>query len=64
MSDLGDKTAAIIQGNIELKEASLKPSPEIKKLWKLVHADMRVEFGEAVFRSWLKPYAPVPRPAN
>ncbi|MFK7839780.1 MAG: chromosomal replication initiator protein DnaA [Bdellovibrionales bacterium] len=25
------------------------------KIWKKVHADMRSEFGEAVFRSWLKP---------
>jgi chromosomal replication initiator protein len=55
MSDLGEKTAAVIQGNIELKEASLKPSTEIKALWKQVHADMRQEFGEAIFRSWLKP---------
>ena len=55
MSDLGEKTAAVIQGNIELREASLKPTPEIKKLWKAVHAEMRSEFGEAIFRSWLKP---------
>lgn len=55
MSDLGEKTAAVIQGNIELKEASLKPTPEIKALWKRVHTDMRQEFGEAIFRSWLKP---------
>ncbi|HOO81611.1 MAG TPA: chromosomal replication initiator protein DnaA [Alphaproteobacteria bacterium] len=25
------------------------------KLWKKVHNDMRSEFGEAIFRSWLKP---------
>lgn len=55
MSDLGEKTAAVIQGNIELKEASLKPSADITALWKKVHSAMRSEFGEAIFRSWLKP---------
>ena len=34
---------------------SYAPSSEIKDLWELVHKDMRQEFGEAVFRSWLKP---------
>ncbi len=55
MSDLGEKTAAVIQGNIALKEASLKPTPEVQALWKKVHGEMRQEFGEAIFRSWLKP---------
>ncbi len=55
MSDLGEKTAAVIQGNIELKEASLKPNKEIVALWKSVHTASRQEFGEAIFRSWLKP---------
>jgi len=34
---------------------SYAPSNEIDALWSQVHADMRQEFGEAVFRSWLKP---------
>jgi len=51
MSDVGAKTVAYA----EYQEASLKPSKEILKVWKKVHADMRSEFGEAVFRSWLKP---------
>jgi chromosomal replication initiator protein len=34
---------------------SFAPTPEILNLWNKVHADMREEFGEAVFRSWLKP---------
>ena len=34
---------------------SFEPSSEILKLWKTVHKDLRNEFGEAVFRSWLKP---------
>lgn len=55
MSDLGEKTAAVIQGNIALKEASLKPTPAISALWTQVHNEMRGEFGEAIFRSWLKP---------
>ena len=34
---------------------SLKPSKEITAVWKQVHKALRGEFGEAVFRSWLKP---------
>lgn len=34
---------------------SLKPSKEIVGVWKQVHKALRGEFGEAVFRSWLKP---------
>ncbi|NCT40253.1 MAG: chromosomal replication initiator protein DnaA [Alphaproteobacteria bacterium] len=55
MSDIGTKTVALIKENAEYQEASLKPSKEIMKVWKKVHSDMRSEFGEAVFRSWLKP---------
>jgi len=36
-------------------DSSFVPSAEINSLWKAVHEDMRNEFGEAVFRSWLKP---------
>ena len=55
MSDIGGKTAMLAQGNVQLKEASLVPTPEIMSLWKKVHNEMRQEFGEAIFRSWLKP---------
>ncbi len=55
MSDTGGKTVALIRGNAEYQEASLQPTPEVMKLWKKVHNDMRAEFGEAIFRSWLKP---------
>jgi chromosomal replication initiator protein len=55
MSETGGKTVALIRGNAEYQEASLKPSSEILKLWKKVHNEMRTEFGEAIFRSWLKP---------
>lgn len=34
---------------------SFVPTPEIKTLWSAVHENLRNEFGEAVFRSWLKP---------
>lgn len=40
---------------INLEDAPLEPTPEIQALWRDVHGDMRREFGEAVFRSWLKP---------
>ncbi|MCB1579503.1 MAG: chromosomal replication initiator protein DnaA [Rhodospirillales bacterium] len=52
---MGGKSVALIRGNAEYQEASLEPSVEIMKLWKKVHNDMRSEFGEAIFRSWLKP---------
>lgn len=55
MSDTGGNTVALIRGNAEYQEASLKPTPEIMRLWKKVHEGMRTEFGEAIFRSWLKP---------
>lgn len=37
------------------KSDSFKPNSQIMALWKKVHASLRGEFGEAVFRSWLKP---------
>ncbi|PJB72737.1 MAG: chromosomal replication initiator protein DnaA [Alphaproteobacteria bacterium CG_4_9_14_3_um_filter_47_13] len=40
-----------------VKGESFAPSKEILLLWKKVHGEMRGEFGEAVFRSWLKPLA-------
>jgi chromosomal replication initiator protein len=57
MSDLGGKTASIANNNKGngFEAASLAPSPAILSLWKKVHQDMRNEFGEAIFRSWLKP---------
>lgn len=58
MSETGGKMAAIeaqSSHNSGLQGASLKPTQEILDLWGEVHADMRQEFGEAIFRSWLKP---------
>ncbi len=34
---------------------NFKPTPEILSSWKAVYKQFRGEFGEAVFRSWLKP---------
>lgn len=37
------------------KPESFAPSAEIMDVWKEVHKALRGEFGETVFRSWLKP---------
>ncbi len=58
MSDAGGKSLALdkdIPSMEAYKEGSLQPSKEILDLWKSVHKNMRTEFGEAIFRSWLKP---------
>ncbi len=34
---------------------SFAPAPEILSVWKEVYKALRSEFGEAIFRSWLKP---------
>ncbi len=34
---------------------TLTPSKEVVTVWKQVHKALRGEFGEAIFRSWLKP---------
>ncbi len=54
MSETGVKPVKIAQ-NTEFQGASLEPSKEIMTLWKQIHKEMREEFGEAIFRSWLKP---------
>ncbi len=55
MSDIGGKTVAVVQDNSKFQEASLAPSAKIMTQWKKIHSSMRQEFGEAIFRSWLKP---------
>lgn len=37
------------------KTESFAPTPEVLSAWQAVYKDLRDEFGEAVFRSWLKP---------
>jgi chromosomal replication initiator protein len=55
MSEIGGKTASSVVTNLQLKDTALEPTPEIMTTWKRVHNGMRQEFGEAIFRSWLKP---------
>jgi chromosomal replication initiator protein len=53
-----NETGKAIDGTAADKDfgaESLKPSKEITAIWKQVHKALRGEFGEAVFRSWLKP---------
>jgi chromosomal replication initiator protein len=37
------------------KTESFAPTPEVLSAWQAVYKDLRDEFGEAVYRSWLKP---------
>lgn len=55
MSNTGGKTTALVQNSAALQDASLEPTKEILAQWKKIHSSMRQEFGEAIFRSWLKP---------
>ncbi len=56
MSEIsGKQSAQINQTATALEDAPLEPTPVIQDLWSAVHSDMRQEFGEAIFRSWLKP---------
>jgi len=43
------------QAQKDYSQETLTPSKEIIAVWKQVHKALRGEFGEAVFRSWLKP---------
>lgn len=58
MSKSGGKKAAVVSlyGQV-LAPETFDPTPEIRALWDKVYNLMREEFGEAVFRSWLKPMA-------
>jgi chromosomal replication initiator protein len=58
MSEVGGKSLSTEKDLSILesyKEGSLHPDRAILDLWKTVHKNMRTEFGEAIFRSWLKP---------
>lgn len=55
MTDTGEKTKMAVNEAKTLVPESFAPTPEIKTLWTSVHDNLRDEFGEAVFRSWLKP---------
>ncbi|MCB1591177.1 MAG: chromosomal replication initiator protein DnaA [Alphaproteobacteria bacterium] len=52
---VGKTSAQQKAGQKSLEDTPLEPTPEIQGLWNSVHNAMRKEFGEAIFRSWLKP---------
>ncbi len=52
---VGKTSAQSKAGQKNLEGTPLEPTPEIQGLWNNVHTAMRKEFGEAIFRSWLKP---------
>jgi chromosomal replication initiator protein len=51
----GKSSAQLKQVHAPLENTSLEPTQEIHDVWASVHNGMRQEFGEAIFRSWLKP---------
>lgn len=57
MIDVGGKNGQRTQGAIKpdtVTTDSFLPTPDLKNLWDAVHQQLRDEFGEAIFRSWLK----------
>lgn len=58
MSESGGKQSAVVTlYGQAIAPDTFDPTPEISALWDKVYGQMREEFGEAVFRSWLKPMA-------
>lgn len=58
MSELGGtKTNIVSMFGQVLAPDTFEPTPEITALWTKIYDMMREEFGEAIFRSWLKPMA-------
>ena len=51
MSDVLSQANNITQ----FKTESFAPTPDVLSAWQNVYKDLRDEFGEAVYRSWLKP---------
>ncbi len=51
MSELTGKSST----TTSFKAESFAPSSEINAAWQAIYKDLRNEFGEAVYRSWLKP---------
>lgn len=56
MSELGGKKANVVSlyGQAVMPE-TFEPSGEVRVVWESIYDALREEFGEAVFRSWLKP---------
>lgn len=57
MSDKGGENLSVSYSDQSYQTESFVPGPEVLDVWKKVYKEMRGEFGEAVFRSWLKPLA-------
>jgi chromosomal replication initiator protein len=55
MKDLGASAKMKNRAEENGTAVSLVPSADVADVWNTVHTQMREEFGEAVFRSWLKP---------
>lgn len=55
MAESADKGSDTVKTAANIQNTSFIPSREIQDLWKQVYNEFRNEFGEAVFRSWLKP---------
>lgn len=54
-SESTGSVSAIAFKKEKFQNDSYVPTKEITALWDVVHGELRNEFGEAVFRSWLKP---------
>ncbi|HOO52603.1 MAG TPA: DnaA N-terminal domain-containing protein, partial [Alphaproteobacteria bacterium] len=58
MSEFGGNNASVVSiYGQALAPETFDPTPEVRALWEKVYNSMREEFGEAIFRSWLKPMA-------
>lgn len=58
MSELGgSKTNIVSMYGQALAPETFEPTAEVSALWTKIYNQMRDEFGEAIFRSWLKPMA-------
>ena len=58
MTESGVKKSAVVSlYGQALAPETFDPTPEVQALWNKVYDRMREEFGEAIFRSWLKPMA-------
>jgi len=55
MTETGGKQKMAVIDKTSFAKESFLPTPVIQALWAQVHDSLREEFGEAVFRSWLKP---------
>ena len=57
MPEIVGKPSAQLKNNnnVSLDEVPLEPTQQVQEAWNNVHQTMRQEFGEAIFRSWLKP---------